>query len=102
MMTKAVRQRNRHLYGRRVPRSHRRVMLALLTGAPELGITELCRLAQCGTMAAVVSTARMEGLGWLDRSHFGPYRRAAFRLNEKGRACVTLLLGLPAEEVGRG
>jgi DNA-binding MarR family transcriptional regulator len=85
------------LYGRRrVPRSHRRVMLALLTGAPELGITEIARLAQCGFSSAVLATARMEGRGWLERQHFGEFHRVAWHLTPEGRACVTLLLGLEA------
>lgn len=94
------RQRNRRLYGRpRVPRSHRRVMLALLTGAPGLSGYPLARLAQVGYGHVYVVLARMENRGLAEGKRMeGPYpQRRAYALTPEGRAVVTQLLGLPAE-----
>lgn len=77
-------------------------MLALLTGAPELGVAELARLAQCGFMPVIRVTSFMRAGGWAVCEPFGEFHRAGWRLTGKGRACVTLLLGLPAEEARHG
>lgn len=89
----------RRLYGRkRVPRSHRRVMLALLSGAPGLSHYPLSRLAQVRSIAAVRTLARMESRGWVEGKPGTPntngLRRRFYRLTPKGHAAVTYLLGL--------
>jgi hypothetical protein len=90
-----ARDRNRRLYGRpRVPRGHRRVMLALLA-ADGLSFVQLYRLAQAraGTVTAVLDA--LEDLRWLNRDR--PDVLPGYTLNGEGRAGVRLLLGLPAE-----
>jgi DNA-binding PadR family transcriptional regulator len=92
------------LYGRhRVPRSHRRVMLALLA-ADGLSGYPLDRLAQTGSGTVYPVLARLERLGWVDREQDPASGRAFYTLTGKGRSGVTLLLGLPAgtAEVPRG
>jgi hypothetical protein len=94
-MTETARERSRRLYGRpRVPRPDRRVMLALLA-ADDLAVYPLSRLAQVrpGRVHGVI-LARMRALGWVGwRPDEASGRVHA--LTRKGRACVTLLLGLP-------
>jgi DNA-binding MarR family transcriptional regulator len=95
-----ARDRNRRLYGRpRVPRAHKRIMVALLA-ADGLSGYPLSQLAQAGPGAVCVVLARLERLGWADRErHEGSaeHLRFGYTLTSKGRACVTILLGLPAE-----
>lgn len=99
--TETAAERNRRLYGHpRVPRSHRRVMLALLA-ADGLSGYPLSRLAQAGPGAVYVVLDRLERRGWVTgdwevREDAGP-RRRFYALTPEGRANVTLLLGLPAE-----
>lgn len=99
MEPETVGQRNRRLYGRRIPRSHRRVMLALLA-ADGLSGYPLSRAAQVGPGTVYVALAHLEQLGWVGREKAEAYAapvRFGYTLTSKGRACVTLLLGLPAE-----
>lgn len=93
----------RRLYGRpRIPRSHRRVMLALLSGAPGLSGYPLSRLAQVGSGTVYIALARMESRGWVVGDWGTPdangNRRRFYTLTPKGRAAVTLLLGLEADD----
>jgi DNA-binding PadR family transcriptional regulator len=90
------------LYGKhRLPRSHRRVMLALLTGAPRLSGYPLSRLAQVGSGTVYIVLDRLENRGWVEGEWEDPNplpagkgRRRFYRLTPKGRAAVTYLLGL--------
>jgi len=85
--------------GRRIPRSHRRVMLVLLTGAAGLaGGGPLMRLAQAGpgtareVARALEARALAEGYPWPGAPGLP---RKAWRLTPAGRAAVTAtLLGL--------
>jgi DNA-binding PadR family transcriptional regulator len=98
MEPETVGQRNRRLYGRRIPRSHRRVMLALIA-ADGLSGYPLSRIAQVSSGSVYVVLAHLEQLGWVDREKTEAYAapvRFGYTLTSKGRACVTLLLGLPA------
>jgi DNA-binding PadR family transcriptional regulator len=101
MSTEAARDRNRRLYGRpRVPRGHRRVMLALLA-ADGLSGYPLSRLAQVGSGTVYPVLAMLENLGWVDRrehSSIGTPTRFSYTLNSEGRAGVRLLLGLEAND----
>ena len=85
-------------YGKRhIPRSHLRVMLALLSGAPGLSGFPLSRLAQAGLATVYFVVWRMERLGWVNRErHLGYAQdgRFTYSLTPKGRAAVTTLLGL--------
>lgn len=95
-MTDTVRDRNRHLYGRpRIPRSHRRVMLALLA-ADGLSGWPLCHLAQASAGTVYVVLAKLEDRGWVDREQDANSGRAFYALNSEGRKAVRLLLGLEA------
>jgi len=90
-------------YRRRVPRSHRRVMLVLLTDAANLGGYTICRAAGIGAGSAYPALARLEGLGWLDSEWETPEpvnrpRRRFYRLTPVGRARVMELLGLAVRE----
>ena len=96
MPAETAAERNRRLCGRpRVPRSHRRVMLALLA-ADGLSGYPLGRLAQAGGKVYPV-LARLEVRGWVDREQDANSGRAFYTLTPEGRASLTLLLGLPAE-----
>jgi DNA-binding PadR family transcriptional regulator len=89
--------RNRRLYGRpRVPRGHRRVMLALLA-ADGLSGYPLSRLAQAALVTVYNVLDKLEDLGWAGREQDAESGRAFYTLNSEGRAGVRLLLGLPAE-----
>jgi DNA-binding PadR family transcriptional regulator len=90
-------------YRRRVPRSHRRVMLVLLTDAANLGGYTICRAAGIGSGSAYPALARLEKLGWLDSEWETPEpvnrpRRRFYRLTPDGRAHVMELLGLTVRE----
>lgn len=101
-MTENARQRNRRLYGRpRVPRSHRRVMLALLA-ADGLSGYPLCRLAQTGSGTVYPVLARLERLGWVNRKQDETTGRAFYTLTPHGRTGARRLLGLPPEVVRHG
>lgn len=89
----------RSLYGRRrVPRSHRRVMTALLAQDGLSGYP-LSRLAQVGSGTVYVALARLEGLGWVDRRRqdgYAEHPRFSYTLTDEGRVAVRALLRLPA------
>lgn len=97
MEAETVRQRNRRLYGKpRVPRSHRRVMAALLA-TDGLSAYPLSRLAQAGSGSVYVTLWRMEDRGWVNRERTerpDALPRFSYALTPEGRAAVTLLLGL--------
>ena len=99
-MTPPSRTETFRLYGKhRVPRSHRRVLLALLA-VDGLSGYPLGRLAQAGSGTVYPVLARLERLGWVDRERhegFAEHLRFSYTLTREGRAGVTLLLGLPAE-----
>lgn len=99
-VAETARQRNYRLYGRRrVPRSHRRIMLALLA-APGLPAYPLSRLATVGSGKVFIVLWRMEDRGWVSRERHEGYAtplRFAYALTPEGRAAVTALLGLPGE-----
>lgn len=93
-----ARELRRSLYGRHVPRSHRRVMLALLAASGLSGYP-LSRLAQVGSGTVYIALARMEALGWVDRQRHEGYAqdaRYAYTLTPQGLAAVTLILGIEA------
>lgn len=100
-----VRGRNRRLWGRPgLPRSTRRVMLALLA-VDGLSAYPLSKLAQVGAGSVYPALWRLEDRGWVDRERhegYGERLRFSYTLTPKGRANVTLLLGLPAEEARHG
>jgi hypothetical protein len=90
-------------YRRRVPRSHRRVMLVLLSAPPGGGSYwsyPVSRAAQVRFRRVHAILAVLELLGWVAASREGPdpdggYRRF-YRLTPEGRGCVLELLGLAA------
>ena len=92
----------RRLYGRRrVPMSHRRVMLALLTDLPRLSGYPLSRLAQTGSGTVYPVLARLEKLGWVEGEWEYPNplpdgqgQRRFYRLTPAGKAGVLRLFGL--------
>ena len=98
--------RNFRLYGRhRIPRSHRRVMLVLLTGAGRLSGYPICRAAMTGPGTVYLVLERMEKRGWVAGEWETPDplpgdrpRRRFYRLTPEGRSAVMELLGL--EEAG--
>lgn len=99
----------RILYGRnQVPRSHRRVMLALLSGAPRLsGCPGLSRLAQVWPATAYAVLDRLENRGLVEsRWAEGAAPRPRFyTLTPRGRETVMRLLELETEantEAGAG
>jgi len=84
-------------YKRRVPRRDRRVMLALLSDAANLGGYAIMNAARIGT--PYLALARMERLGWVTREREYPEPanrppRTFYRLTAEGRANVMRLLGL--------
>ena len=97
--------RNFRLYGRhRIPRSHRRVMLVLLTGAGRLSGYPICRAAMTGPGTVYPVLERMEKRGWVvgeweERSDGHP-RRRFYRLTPAGRNNILELLGLEEESGG--
>lgn len=103
-MSETRRQQSLRLYGRRrIPGSHRKVMVALLAvdglpGAGGLTSYQLSQLAQASWGATAAILARMEARDlaeswWLK----GPgLRRRAYRATGRGAAVMSLLLGLPA------
>ena len=89
-------------YGRvRIPRSHRRVMLVLLTGAPRLSGYPISRAAMVGSGAVYVILGRLERLGRVcsewetpNPQPPGEGRRRFYRLTAFGRERVLEVLGL--------
>ena len=97
-----IRTTPRMPYGRhRVPRSHRRVMLVLLTGASRLSGYPISRAAMVGSGTVYIILAHLEGLGWVSSEWETPNplpdgqgRRRFYRLTTFGRERVLDLLGL--------
>lgn len=95
-MARPDRAETRMLYGRRrVPRSHRRIMIALLATD---GITawNLMQLAQAGVSTTTVLLVKLQTLGWaeMDRTPLGDDKRIRYRLTPAGEIYVRRLLGL--------
>lgn len=88
-------------YRRRVPRSDRRVMLALLSGAANLSGYPLARAAQVGYGRVYVILARLENAGWVTGEWGTPdaegKRRRFYRLTGGGRAQAMTVLGLAGD-----
>jgi PadR family transcriptional regulator PadR len=84
----------------RVPRSHRRVLLVLLTGAPGLGGSTVARAAMTGYRRTHLILARLERLGWAESDWECPdllpdrLRRRFYRLTPEGRRQALKALGL--------
>ena len=97
-----IRTTARMSYGRhRVPRSHRRVMLVLLTGASRLSGYPISRAAMTGSGTVYIILARLERLGWVSSEWETPNplpdgqgRRRFYRLTAFGRERAMDLLGL--------
>jgi DNA-binding PadR family transcriptional regulator len=89
-------------YGRvRIPRSHRRVMLVLLTGASRLSGYPIGRAAMTGSGSVYLILARLERLGWVSSEWETPNplpdgsgRRRFYELTPEGRRRVLEVLGL--------
>jgi PadR family transcriptional regulator PadR len=101
-MSSEIRTTARMPYGRRrVPRSHRRVMLVLLSGARELSGYPISRAAMVGAGSVYIVLAHLEGLGWVSSEWETPNplppgngRRRFYRLTPFGRERMLDLLGL--------
>ena len=97
-----LRTTSRRPYGRvRIPRSHRRVMLVLLTGAPRLSGYPISRAAMTGAGHVYLVLARLERLGWVASEWETPNplppgqgRRRFYSLTSDGRRQVLKVLGL--------
>ena len=96
-----IRTTARRPYGKvRIPRSHRRVMLVLLSGAPQLSGYPISRAAMVGAGNVYIILRRMENLGWV-ASDWDPDpppgmegRRRFYELTAEGRRRVLEVLGL--------
>lgn len=92
---------------KRLPRSHRRVLLVLLTGAPGLGGYTIARAAMTGSGKVYPILARLERLGWAESDWEAPEpldrpRRRFYRLTAEGRSQALEALGLKdVQEAGR-
>lgn len=77
-------------------RKDRRVLLALLSGATNLGAITVSRAAQVGAGYVHVSLARLESFGWVTRewTDYSPDRRCLYSLTPMGRERAMLRLGL--------
>lgn len=101
-MSTEIRATARLPYGRRrIPRSHRRVMLVLLSAARELSGYPISRAAMVGAGSVYLILARLEGLGWVASEWQDPNplppgqgRRRFYQLTPLGRERVLDLLGL--------
>jgi PadR family transcriptional regulator, regulatory protein PadR len=87
----------------RVARSHRRVLLVLLSGAPELGGYTIARAAMTGYGRVYGILARLERLGWAESDRESPEplnrpRRRFYRLTGDGRLQALAALGLKAPQ----
>jgi DNA-binding PadR family transcriptional regulator len=96
-MTGPGRAETRMLYGRRrVPRSHRRLILAMLA-SDQVYAHQLMQLAQVGPERTTVWLVRMQVLGWVEMI-MEPVsqddRRIRYRLTGSGASCMRRLLGL--------
>jgi PadR family transcriptional regulator len=84
-------------------RRMKRVLLVLLTGAPELSGYPICRAAGVGPGSVYPELARLEYAGWVTSDWGGPVypnggRRRFYRLTPYGRRAAYRLLGLTAPE----
>ncbi len=101
-MTAELRVTSRRPYGRRrIPRSHRRVMLVLLTGASRLSGYPISRAAMVGSGTVYIVLGRLERLGWVvsewetpNPLPEGKARRRFYRLTPDGRRQVLAVLRL--------
>jgi DNA-binding PadR family transcriptional regulator len=77
-------------------RRDRRVLLVLLTGAPNLSGYVICRAAGLASGTVHPCLARLESMGWADSEwRPGPEpRRRVYRLTKRGRYHGMLALGL--------
>ena len=83
-------------------RATRRVLLVLLTGAPNLYGYSMCRAANVGPGTLYPLLERLEHAGWVERSWAlttvqgmpTGFRRALYKLTGKGRGEAFRLLGL--------
>jgi PadR family transcriptional regulator PadR len=87
----------------RVPRSRRRVLLVLLSGAPELGGYTIARAAMTGYGKVYVILDHLERLGWVESDWESPEplnrpRRRFYRLTGEGRMRALAALGLRASQ----
>lgn len=91
-------ERARKLYGRRrVPGSHRKIMLVLLARPAPMGSYSLARAARTRQYGSVqLALAQMETRDWLDAFTDGD-RRRCYQITPAGRAAIMNLLGLPSE-----
>jgi PadR family transcriptional regulator, regulatory protein PadR len=81
-------------------RRQRRVLLVLLSGAPNLSGYPIGRAAQAGSFTVYPVLDRLEDCGWVT-GEWGPGkpgsgRRRFYKLTPEGRKAVLLLLGLEA------
>lgn len=85
----------------RLTRRNRRVLLVLLSGAPDLSGYPICRAAGVPSGTAYYVLWRLEDAGWVT-SEWGPVftddglRRRFYRLTPTGRTGAYALLGLEA------
>lgn len=82
-----------------VGRRRRRILLALLTGAANLGGFTICQAAQCGSGTVYPFLAHLERAGWVTSEWESPEpvgrpRRRFYRLTAEGRAGTLMMLGL--------
>jgi DNA-binding PadR family transcriptional regulator len=93
-------------YRRRVPRSDRRVMLALLSGAANLSGYPLARATQVGYGRVYVILGRLERSGWVSSEWGAPdakgNRRRFYRLTPGGRSQALAVLGLAEDRTEAG
>jgi DNA-binding PadR family transcriptional regulator len=85
-------------YTRRLSRAERRVLAALLTGAPNLHGYTLMRVAQVGAGRLYGFLNQLEAEGWADGT-WGPetaggHRRRAWHLTRRGQYRGRAALGL--------
>jgi PadR family transcriptional regulator, regulatory protein PadR len=83
----------------RVTKRLKRVLLVLLTGAPDLSGYVICRAAGMGSGSIYPELARLERAGWVDSYRevpdpAGRSPRRFYRLTPEGRAAAFPLLGL--------
>ena len=92
--------RNMELYGRhRIPRSHRRVMLVMLTWAGNVNGYVAMRAARVGSGSFYIAIGRLEKLGYVERQardagYADGNRRFRYVLTSLGREALLELLGL--------
>lgn len=98
-MSDPISERARKLYGRRLRRRDRRVLLVLLTGAEELSIYSVSIVAKVNSGTTNVILARLENIGWVDAeweegAYAGRPRRKFYHLTKFGHVQAMGILGL--------